>query len=143
MSAEMWKQISSYGGKDLGVDGYQVSSHGRVRSLPRMIEAKSRWGGRCLKPMPGRVLKDFRAGAGYRAVMFSMGGPKMYVHRLVAEAFIVGDTTLQVNHKDGVKSNNSASNLEWVTASDNARHSTHIMGNINGQFLPGGGRVCR
>ena len=48
----------------------------------------------------------------------------VYVHRLVAEAFLTrisGD--LEVNHLDGDKSNNRVDNLEWCTRSDNARHA--------------------
>lgn len=45
-------------------------------------------------------------------------------HRIVAKKFIDGFTPgLQVNHKDGVKTNNCICNLEWVTASQNALHA--------------------
>jgi len=49
------------------------------------------------------------------------------VHRLVAKAFlkepIVIGTRITVNHKDGVKTNNSKNNLEWVTHSENIYHA--------------------
>jgi hypothetical protein len=47
-----------------------------------------------------------------------------YMHRLVAEAFIPNPNRLrEVNHKDGNKLNNAVSNLEWVSRSQNMKHS--------------------
>jgi len=46
------------------------------------------------------------------------------LHRVVAEHFIPRqDGKNQVNHKDGNKLNNCVDNLEWVTATENMRHS--------------------
>ena len=48
------------------------------------------------------------------------------VHRLVAHAFLgppPSDAASQVNHIDGNRSNNEEENLEWVTCSENTRHS--------------------
>jgi len=63
---------------------------------------------------------------GYKYVRFHKNG-KQYrkcVHRLVAECFIPTDTTSkEVNHKNGVKSDNNYKNLEWCTRLENVRHS--------------------
>ncbi len=49
---------------------------------------------------------------------------KYTVHRLVACAFLAPDPSRpHVNHKDGVKTNNHARNLEWVTHAENVRHA--------------------
>jgi hypothetical protein len=63
---------------------------------------------------------------GYRMVTLRNNGIQVqrFVHRLVAQHFVDGfKDELQVNHIDGVKSNNAASNLEWVTAKENLRHA--------------------
>jgi len=50
------------------------------------------------------------------------------VHRLVGEEFLPNpDNKPQINHKDFNKANNSSNNLEWVTLSENARHSNPIV----------------
>ena len=52
------------------------------------------------------------------------------VHRLVLSAFAPVEEwqELQVNHKDGKKSNNHLSNLEWVTPSQNKVHAYYVLG---------------
>lgn len=49
---------------------------------------------------------------------------KIQVHRLVASAWCDGRSAeLVVNHKNGTKTDNRASNLEWVTRTENAAHA--------------------
>lgn len=64
---------------------------------------------------------------GYMMTTFRCVGNKskcIKTHRIVAESFVSGKTDLknEVNHIDGDKCNNSASNLEWVTRKENVRH---------------------
>ena len=89
-------------------DNYAVSSYGSIMNTLR---------NRPLKPRNKR---------GYHQAVFCLNGNRRdyIVHRLVAIAFIpTNDISLQINHIDGNKGNNSAENLEWVTPSENTRHA--------------------
>lgn len=102
---EIWKAIP-------GTNGYiEVSNEGRARSLLRGTP-------RCLKTQIDKK--------GYHRLTTTIDGQKRTykLHRVVAKAFIPNPDALpQVNHKDGNKSNNSVSNLEWVSNVDNAHHA--------------------
>lgn len=92
---------------------YEVSSLGRIRSLhPRHFKRMCKFG------------VNHR---GYPVVWLSVGHRKYtkpVVHKLVALAFVLGRRPgLQVNHKNGIKTDNSAANLEWVTCKENIRHA--------------------
>lgn len=50
-----------------------------------------------------------------------LNGKQYLVHRLVAMAWIEGDFSLTVNHKDACITNNCAGNLEWMTRGDNTK----------------------
>ena len=57
----------------------------------------------------------------------TINGRNEYVHRIVAKCFVPNPNGyLEVNHKDGIKTNNSAQNLEWCTRSENNRHAFQI-----------------
>ena len=54
----------------------------------------------------------------------SRGRKVFSVHRLVAKAFIPNPNGLsEVNHKNGIKSDNSVNNLEWVSRRENIDHA--------------------
>ncbi len=131
---EEWRQVR-------GFSGYEVSSEGSVRSLDREIIARCRWGGMMTKRLTGRVLRDFVAGCGYRAVQMGLGPrKKRYVHRLVAEAFLGLTDDREVNHRNGNKADNRLANLEALTPSQNMAHAHHELGLRGGSFGSGGVR---
>jgi hypothetical protein len=74
----------------------------------------------------GRTIKQQVSKNGYVRVELWEGGKgrKYLVHRLLAKAFIPNpEGKPQVNHIDGDKTNNSLSNLEWVTQRENQLHA--------------------
>ena len=102
---EQWKSIAGYEGL------YEVSYLGMVKSLKHGKE---------------KILKPRKDTSGYlQVVLYKDGhGKNIRVHRLVAETFIPNPNNLEtVNHKDEVKTNNVASNLEWMSREDNVAYS--------------------
>lgn len=103
-----------------GFPKYEVSDAGEVRHVVTQVTRKLR-------------VTTF----GYVTVGLPTGEPRPYqrgvepvrnkhirVHRLVALAFIPNPEGLpQVNHKDLDKTNNRASNLEWVSQIENHEHA--------------------
>ena len=119
MKVEVWRDI-----KD--VPGYQVSDHGNVRTLDRNILGKD---GR-VEYHPGKQLKPQRLKNGYLEVYICADGKRIHrtIHNLVAGAFL-GDRPkgYDVMHKNGVRTDNRAENLEYGTRSENL-HSTYSYG---------------
>lgn len=79
----------------------------------------------------GRNISEYFDKDGYKKVRLSNGdgSRKVFsVHRLVLETFEPNPNSanLQVNHKDGNKTNNSLSNLEWVTCKENIDHAYNL-----------------
>lgn len=76
-----------------------------------------------------RFLKPYIDKYGYAKVTLGgPTGPKRYsIHRLIAMAFILNPNGhSQVNHKDGIKSNNNYTNLEWCSPKQNQQHAVKI-----------------
>lgn len=70
----------------------------------------------------GAEVKQYNNGNGYKHI--SIRSKAFYVHRLVAACFIDNpENKPQVNHKNGIRDDNRADNLEWCTASENMKHS--------------------
>jgi hypothetical protein len=117
---EEWKTIP--GTSDL----YQASTLGRIRSLDRIIVQLNRWGYVGELKKKGRVLKPWRDCNGYEVVYVCESDRReaVNVHRLVAMTYLEGSGSgLDVNHKDGCKTNNSPENLEWCTRKENMAHA--------------------
>ena len=77
----------------------------------------------------GKILAGARDKDGYRYIILCDKGRRRCcrVHREVALMFIPNPDNLPVlNHKDGVKDNNSVDNLEWCTISYNTAHAYKI-----------------
>jgi hypothetical protein len=105
-------------------DNYAVSSLGNVKRI------KPRSDGRPGGLRIGKVLKPGRDGGGYQQVSLWRDGvaTTVHIHSLVAEAFIGPRPSSghDVNHINGVKPDNRASNLEYVTRSENQKHAVKL-----------------
>lgn len=84
--------------------------------------------GRILSAKSKRFLKESTSGV-YKKYNLSINGKQYNIntHRLLAELYIPNhENKEQVNHIDGNKHNNLLENLEWVSRSENAKHSFKI-----------------
>ena len=86
--------------------GYKIYEDGRILGL------KGRF-------VQGEISKN-----GYKRFIFHTpeGKKRWLVHRLIMNLF-VGESDLDVNHKNGIKTDNRLENLEYVTRKENIRHS--------------------
>ena len=78
-------------------------------------------------------------GTGYHKVVLCRDEKKhtKYVHRLVAETFLPNpDNKPQVNHKNGIRHDNRAKNLEWATRSENHLHAYRELGRVHHHAKP-------
>jgi hypothetical protein len=107
MINEVWKSVPGY--ETL----YVVSSLGRVKSLSKKGAYRE------------LVMRPKLEGGYFRLMLCKQSKRRSFrIHRLVAMAFLPNPGNLpQVNHIDGVKTNNNVNNLEWCTASYNISHA--------------------
>lgn len=99
---EEWKLIKGYG------LNYMASSFGRIRNIDT-----------------GKVLSASENRHGYLITVLCNDNKRktVGVARIIASTFLVKPEGKEVNHKDGVKTNNYISNLEYVTRGENIKHA--------------------
>lgn len=95
---------------------YEVSDLGKVKTTSTRRGTRTQ-----------RVLLGTKTALGYVAIKLSRNGvTKAYpLHRIVLSAFVPqpNKDRNEVNHKNGIKTDNRLENLEWVTRSENMTHA--------------------
>jgi len=117
-----WKYIPEFGGR------YKISETGIVKSLPRLGKKE-------------RILKSYSNRAGYLYVCLSKNGIRFIygINRLIALAFLgqPPSPNHQAAHRNGVRKDNTQTNIYWATPAENHRdkikHGTMAKGITNGR----------
>lgn len=107
LDGEIWKSIKDYEGL------YEISNLGRVKKLSTKHKVKT------------YTTRFVKISGGYNEYQSVNLSNKAYLlHRLIGQSFIPNPENLpQINHINGIKSDNSIENLEWCTSSYNNKHA--------------------
>lgn len=117
---EIWKKIEGY-------ENYEVSNMGRVRSLNYNGTGKM------------KIMRPGKKSGGYLFVCLYKNGKvkQMYIHRVVAEAFLPNPDNLPcINHKNEIKTDNRVQNLEFVSHKYNINYSRNWEGAVEVRRKP-------
>ena len=106
---KIWKRIPNY-------SLYEASSDGEIKTFNWKNKGKE------------AIMKPHRDGGGYLRTMLKRDGDgkihTIKVHRIIAQTFLpLIEGKNEVNHKNGVLTDNRVENLEWVTHQENMRHA--------------------
>lgn len=107
-------------------DRYHCSNLGRIKAIPRV--KTNAFGSFTIKERIIKQTLDKKFGYLSASICFNDGSMRnIKIHRLIATTFIENKQSRpQVNHKNGCKTDNRVSNLEWATSSQNMKHAYNI-----------------
>jgi len=126
--SEQWSPVPDYEG------WYEVSSHGRVRSLTRCVGGR---GGKMVRQ--GQMLTPRPDHEGYPYIGLRRGGTRRYfkVHALVLRAFVgARPEGMEARHLNGNRADARLSNLEWNTKAVNMADRDAHGGTVRGEKSP-------
>ena len=122
---EIWKPIDWLEGYE-GL--YEISNLGRVKALDKKVKR-----GNHLMNVREKIIRTYKNKYGYHTVRLKKNGKNktFLLHRLLAIAFIPNpENKVTVNHKNGNKEDYRLENLEWMTLSENIKHTYDVLGRV-------------